>query len=294
MRCTRHLCRFVPELREYSVVVSRPRASAGCRGVRSRGAVTVGGRAVRNTGVGAPLLLLPVFRVVRCPGCRGAVVCVRRREAASGSCRLCFAAVGRSGARGHRLLAAAVGSFRLCFVPSVVPGPGSSSARGSCSFVSSVFRVVGRPGRGVIVCVRRRDGRFGALLRAGLPWLRLPETLRVAVGFGRPCRVCPSSGMLDDDRVAPSDRRTCRVMRHRSRMRQSVRRWRPTAERIVCGCVGPCAVPCLFAGTGVAPCVFRTLFQPGCVARDDADADRLDALRRTHGSDRQPIGAGAG
>ncbi len=211
MRCTRHLCRFVPELREYSVVVGRPRASAGCRGVRSRGAVTVGGRAVRNTGVGAPLSLLPVFRVVRCPGCRGAVVCVRRREAASGSCRLCFAAVGRSGARGHRLLAAAAGSFRLCFVSSVVPG------------------------RGVVVCVRQRDGRFGALLRAGLPWLRLPETLRVAVGFGRLCRVCPSSGMLDDDRVTPSDRRTCRVMRHRSRMRQSVRRWRRTAERIACG-----------------------------------------------------------
>ena len=236
MRCTRHLCRFVPELREYSVVVGRPRASAGCRGVRSRGAVTVGGRAVRNTGVGAPLSLLPVFRVVRCPGCRGAVVCVRRREAASGSCRLCFAAVGRSGARGHRLLAAAVGSFRLCFA-----AVGRSGARGHrllaaaagsfrLCFVSSVV-----PGRGVVVCVRQRDGRFGALLRAGLPWLRLPETLRMAVGFGRLCRVCPSSGMLDDDRVAPSGRRICRVMRHRSRMRQSVRRWRRTAERIACG-----------------------------------------------------------
>lgn len=77
------------------------------------------GRAVRNTGVGAPLSLLPVFRVVRCPGCRGAVVCVRRREAASGPCR-------------------------LCFVPSVAPDiVGPLSARVS-RFVLPVFRVVGR------------------------------------------------------------------------------------------------------------------------------------------------------
>lgn len=137
---------------------------------------------------------------------------------------------------------ASVRLFRcyLCFVSSGAPdvaGPSSACGGGKrhqvrvvCVSLPSVVQ-----GRGVVIRVRQRDGRFGALLRAGLPWLRLPETLRVAVGFGRLCRVCPSSGMLDDDRVAPSDRRTCRVMRHRSRMRQSVRRWRRTAERIVCG-----------------------------------------------------------
>lgn len=249
MRCTRHLCRFVPELREYSVVVSRPRASAGCRGVRSRGAVTVGGRAVRNTGVGAPLSLLPVFRVVRCPGCRGAVVCVRRREAASGSCRLCFAAVGRSGARGRHPRAAAGRSVRRSFAGRSAVASAAGNTSSGRRFRSAM------PSVPVVRYVGRRQG-----------------------GSVRSSDLSRDAASEQDAAERSSLAAYCGAHRVRSRAysREPVSLRACSASSPGCGASAP------------------SLFQPGRVARDDADADRLDALRRTHGSDRQPIGAGAG
>lgn len=80
----------------------------------------------------------------------GAELCAIQASVRLFRCCLCFVSSGApdvagpssacGGGKRHQVRVVCVS------LPSVVPGPGSSSARGSCSFVSSVFRVVGRSG----------------------------------------------------------------------------------------------------------------------------------------------------